>query len=304
MSPEDKICSSLETPQTLHADSVTSTTDDMILAPLWGDRVQAPRPYNYGPSWLTLPCTELWSQVQAGDCFLVFNLRAENRREGLSNRRGTQSCAVSTIGQGRCSPCLVLSCPIHALAGQVEGGNVSQCVSEWDQSHEFTANPCVLESLTMRERGMGSLWNLCLALYDQSHWASQSCQKASAHSLGPTDSGLVCHFYQVICQHSECLLVVCVSVTHIFISAIEWGNAPLSFFNLKQQEEEKRICSKMKSVSFSSQPKWCECWKISNVCSFLIGKRIRIILFEVIQHCILYLKIQWDVPWAKLWFEC
>ncbi|KAB0393092.1 hypothetical protein E2I00_013974 [Balaenoptera physalus] len=43
-SPGDKICSSLETPQTLHADSVTSTTDDMIMAPLWGDRVQAPRP--------------------------------------------------------------------------------------------------------------------------------------------------------------------------------------------------------------------------------------------------------------------
>ena len=26
-------------------------------------------------------------------------------------------------------------------AGQVEGGNVLGCVSEWDQSHEFTANP-------------------------------------------------------------------------------------------------------------------------------------------------------------------
>ena len=66
----------------------------------------------------------------------MFNLRAENRREGLSNRRGTQSCIVSTIRQDRCSPCLVLRCPIHALAGQVEGGNVLGCVSEWNQSHE------------------------------------------------------------------------------------------------------------------------------------------------------------------------
>ncbi|XP_014649699.1 PREDICTED: vomeronasal type-1 receptor 4-like [Ceratotherium simum simum] len=60
----DKIGSSLETPQTLQADSVTYTADDMIMAPLWGDQVQEPCLYNYGPSRLSLLCTELWSKVQ------------------------------------------------------------------------------------------------------------------------------------------------------------------------------------------------------------------------------------------------
>ena len=51
MSPGDEICSSLETPQPLHADSVTDTTDDMIItAPLRGEQVQGPCPYNCGSS--------------------------------------------------------------------------------------------------------------------------------------------------------------------------------------------------------------------------------------------------------------
>ena len=132
MSTGGKICSSLEMPQTLHADSVTSAPDDMIIAPRWGDRAQGPSPYNWGhPDWHSLH--RAWSQVQAGECSLVFSLRA-------GNRRGTQSCAVSTLGRTG-APSLVLSCPARALAGRVDSGNVLECVSEWDQRHEFMANP-------------------------------------------------------------------------------------------------------------------------------------------------------------------
>ena len=67
----------------------------------------------------------------------------------------------------RCSPALT-ELPRPCPGWQVEGGNVLGCVSEWDQSCELNANPCVLGSLTMRGRGMGSLWNLCQALYEQS----------------------------------------------------------------------------------------------------------------------------------------
>ena len=35
--------------------------------------------------------------------------------------RGAQSCVVSTLGRTG-APCLVLSCPVHALAGRWKGG--------------------------------------------------------------------------------------------------------------------------------------------------------------------------------------
>ena len=56
----------------------------------------------------------VWSQVQAGECSLVFSLgRNQDSR---------------------------LSAGEELIAGQVEGGNVLGFVSEWDQSHEFTVN--------------------------------------------------------------------------------------------------------------------------------------------------------------------
>ena len=84
-------------PQILHADSVTDTADDMIMTPLWGDRVQELCLYNSGPSWSTPACTELWSKDQSGECLLLFNLRTEARREGVSSRRGTQTCGCALI---------------------------------------------------------------------------------------------------------------------------------------------------------------------------------------------------------------
>ena len=161
-----KICPSLETPQTLHADSVTSAPDDMIMAPLWGERAQGPCPYNWGPSRLPVPCTECGAecgQVSARLC----SVSGQETGEPALSRRGAQSCVVSALGRiGAPLPYPQLPCPCPGW--QVEGGNVLWCVSEGDQSCEFTANPCVLGSLTMRGRGRGSLWNLCQTLYEQS----------------------------------------------------------------------------------------------------------------------------------------
>lgn len=95
----DKILS-LEMPQTLHADSVTQTTHDMVMASLWGDQVQGP--YNYGSSWLTLLCTKLWSKDKPGECFFMFSLRAITRRQGVCNRTRIQNW-VCVVRLQRCS---------------------------------------------------------------------------------------------------------------------------------------------------------------------------------------------------------
>ena len=152
-SPGGGICSSLETPQTLHADSVTSAPDDTIIAPLWGDRAQGLCPYNWGhPDWhfpaqRVEPSAGRWVRP----CVQSQGRKQESR---LSSRRGAQSCAVSTLGRTG-APGHVLRCPARALAGWVEGENVLGCVSEWDQRREFTENPWVLGPLTLRGRGRG-----------------------------------------------------------------------------------------------------------------------------------------------------
>ena len=108
-SPGGKICSSLETPQTLHADRITSTPDDMIMAPLWGDRAQGPRPYNWAcPDWHSL--NRAWSQGQAGECSLVFSLRAGKGRAGSPAGEALRA-VLSAPWAGQVLPGRVLSCP-------------------------------------------------------------------------------------------------------------------------------------------------------------------------------------------------
>ena len=53
--------------------------------------VDSPAP---GPPWSTVPCPDLWSQVQAGVRCLVFSLRAENRQD-RGSLQGEDRGAVS-----------------------------------------------------------------------------------------------------------------------------------------------------------------------------------------------------------------
>ena len=113
-----KICSSLETPQTLHADSVTSAPDDMIMAPLWGDRCQGPHPYNWAhPDWHS-PAQSV--EPSAGRWVLpCVQSQGRKRESRLSSRRDAQSCAVSTLGRsGAPWPCPEL----HRLSPGWMGG--------------------------------------------------------------------------------------------------------------------------------------------------------------------------------------
>ena len=178
---EGKISSKLKRAQTVRGDSITDTADGM-----------SPEncPYNYGPSWLTLLCTGLWSKDQPGECFLLFNLRTEKRREGVSSRKGTQGCDWSGRWAGQV---LTLPCPElpHSCPGwQVEGGNALECVSKWDQNHEVhctSLRPRVPDNERKRD---SSSWSLCHTLYGQSLWTPQPCAKESTHFLRPKRLGL------------------------------------------------------------------------------------------------------------------
>ena len=78
--------------------------------------------------------------MQAGECSLVFSLRAGNGTAG-SPAGEVPRAVLSAPWAGQVLPGLVLSCPARALEGQVDSGNVLGCVSEWDQRREFMANP-------------------------------------------------------------------------------------------------------------------------------------------------------------------
>ena len=88
----------------LSMQTVTSAPDDMIMAPLWRDRAQGPCPYNWGhPDWHSLH--RAWSQVQAGECSLVFSLRAGNGRAGSPAGEEFEAETVQDTG----GLCLTLS---------------------------------------------------------------------------------------------------------------------------------------------------------------------------------------------------
>ena len=122
------------------------------------------------PDW-HFPAQSSGTKSRQGTASLCSISGQETGEKGSSTGEELRAVLLTPFGQDRCSPCLVLKCPIHALAGLVSGGHVLGSVAGWDHDGEIHCRS-FSPSVDNKEERVGSLWSL-----------SQSCMPRATEQL-------------------------------------------------------------------------------------------------------------------------